>query len=229
MSWVDRNLWQEFKRRADDERVWQAQRDRRRDKEREESKEERSEATTNDLLSAVEQVAELREISERLDALEVQVTQSLLENDQKLDAVREKLHAMLAAAVVLPDGRRVFKTEDGTQVFDEHGEEVSPDVIDPDSIDDNLATWEDFQAELDREADLLVEREQLLDLQQDIDAARDAAEKGELDVSELDALEAEFGELEKPSNASAQTVETTSPTAEHTEIAVKDTATKFQF
>ena len=37
-------------------------------------------------------------------------------------------------AYLLPDGRRVFKTEDGSRVFDEHSIEVTD--FDPETIED---------------------------------------------------------------------------------------------
>ena len=41
---------------------------------------------------------------------------------------------MLAKAYVLDDGRRVFETADGARVYDEFGEFVPPEIIDPDLI-----------------------------------------------------------------------------------------------
>lgn len=193
MSWFDRNLGQVFRDSAEHERVLLAQRTRRRDKERARDKDAQDDTTANDLVSALEQVVQIREMERRLDALEEQVTEALIENDRRLDQIKERLDFMLSQAVVLPDGRRVFKTEDGTQVFDEHGQEVAPDVVSPDSIPDDRPKWEVFEKGLQERDALLDQREQLLDLQQDIDAAREASENGTLDMSDLDALEAEFG------------------------------------
>lgn len=58
-----------------------------------------------------------------------------MENQVFLDAVRERLDVVLSRAHVLEDGRRVFKTEDGSQVFDEHGAEVDAEVHDPGVVD----------------------------------------------------------------------------------------------
>lgn len=198
MSWFDHNLITEFTSRAAEERAKQAHADKRRDKEREDAKDARADANANDLLSVVEQAAELREIEERLDKLELQVAEALQRNTEELEATRERIDLMLSQAIVLPDGRRVFKTEDGTQVFDEHGEEISPGVVDPDSIDDDLATWEEFQTQLEKESELLAKRDKLHDLQDRLDQAQEGVENGDLTSSELDDLEAEFGAFDAP-------------------------------
>ncbi|MEL6933399.1 MAG: hypothetical protein AAFO17_09940 [Pseudomonadota bacterium] len=75
--------------------------------------------------------------------------EALISNQEALDAVKERIDVILMRAHALEDGRRVFKTEDGTQVFDQFGEEVGPEVIAPEDIDDSAPRWEDFKAEED--------------------------------------------------------------------------------
>lgn len=47
-------------------------------------------------------------------------------------------------ALTIDDGRRVFKTEDGVQVFDEFGTEIAPSVLDFELIDASKPTWKNF-------------------------------------------------------------------------------------
>lgn len=90
---------------------------------------------------------------ERIEAFETQLTEfdiavvkALMQNQEAMDAVLARIELLLARAHVLPDGRRVFRTEDGTQVFDEFGELVSPEIIEPDEISATAPTWEEFNA-----------------------------------------------------------------------------------
>src|SRR5688572_6312748 len=79
----------------------------------------------------------------KLDALDAATVAALMQNEEALIAVRERIATMLLAAHVLPDGRRVFKTRDGTEVFDEFGTAVSAEEITPDQIADDKPRWED--------------------------------------------------------------------------------------
>ena len=100
------------------------------------------------------------------------------------------VEAMLAQAYVMEDGRRVFETEDGTQVFDEFGTEVGKDEIDPLQIDDSNPTWEAFSADLALEAYLNAQRADILEFQEKLDGAREQVAVGgisEVDLAELDA------------------------------------------
>lgn len=85
---------------------------------------------------------QVEEFEIKLDSYDEAIVTALMENQELLDAVRNEITAMLSQAYVLEDGRRVFKTEDGTQVFDEFGTEVQADEVDPLQIDDSLPTWE---------------------------------------------------------------------------------------
>ena len=85
-----------------------------------------------------------------LDAYDAATIDALFANETALDAINDKLAAVLLQAHVLEDGRRVFKTEDGTQVFDEFGHEVDADTLSPDEISGNRPTWEQFSDLLDR-------------------------------------------------------------------------------
>lgn len=138
-----------------------------------------------------EQVADFKL---QLDDYDAKTVEALIENEEALKLVREKMETMLGEAQVLPDGRRVFKTKDGQRVFDENGQEVSADIVDPASIDNKKPKWETFKAEKDEEIRLENERSQLLEYQGKLDTARDRLDKGEITTKELDALK---GDLEK--------------------------------
>lgn len=70
----------------------------------------------------------------KLDRYDEKTVEALMENRVALEEVQKRLDDMLGKAHVLPDGRRVFKTQDGTRVFDETGLELKADVIDPNAI-----------------------------------------------------------------------------------------------
>jgi hypothetical protein len=50
----------------------------------------------------------------RLDTYDTATVEALLANQEALDAVKARIDDLLLKAHTLPDGRRVFKTEDGT-------------------------------------------------------------------------------------------------------------------
>ena len=106
------------------------------DQQRREQMEEREEDSATALSAAATLASEIqiREFKVKVDAYDSATVTALMENQELLDAVNKRLEAMLARAHVLEDGRRVFRTEDGTQVFDEHGLEVTAEEINPDSI-----------------------------------------------------------------------------------------------
>lgn len=135
---------------------------------------------------------EIAEFTRRLDSYDGAVVDALDDNTKRLDDVKRELEDMLAKAYVMPDGRRVFKTEDGLRVFDEHGVELSADEIDPDLIEDYRTKWEAFSARKDEEAKILEERQKLIEFQEKLDDARDELDDGEISKKELDELELEI-------------------------------------
>lgn len=138
--------------------------------------------------------AELHQIKrERLEALEAANAAALTRNAEEMEIARAQIVDLLERALTLPDGRRVFRTEDGARLIDEHGEEVPADEIDPGSISDAHPTWEEYQAAREEEARLEQEREELLERQEELDQAREKLDAGNLTVEELDALEADLG------------------------------------
>jgi hypothetical protein len=144
---------------------------------------------------AIASDVQIKEFKVKLDTYDGATVQALMENQELLDAVRSRLDAMLSQAHVLEDGRRVFKTEDGTQVFDEHGAEVGQDEIDPMMIGDDRPTWEAYSEGIEQEAALTAERTQILKFQEETDSARERVDGGEISEAELAELDAELLEM----------------------------------
>lgn len=164
----------------------------------------------------------IAEFRTRLDRYDTKTVEALMDNQQAIDTVQERIDAMLGKAVVLPDGRRAFRTIDGKKAFDEHGQELGLDVIDPMSIDEKKPTWEAYRDSKLEKVRLMEERGQLLDYQGRLDKARDRLDKGEITERELkelgDRLDADMPEavrnklgLEKPQKDAAQKLESEAP------------------
>jgi DNA repair ATPase RecN len=98
----------------------------------------------------------------------------------------------LGKAHVLPDGRRVFETEDGLRVFDEHGRELDASTISPEEIEDSRPRWETAKQAIDRLDALTQEREHLLVYQEKLDHARERLDAGDLTREEFDNLRDEL-------------------------------------
>lgn len=175
---------------------WRRERDLhfQRDRERRRSKEERADRIEGELsdLAAIATIAteaQLAEFRATLDEYDEATVEALMLNEEQLRDVRAKLEDMLGKAYVLEDGRRVFKSEDGVRVFDEHGARLTPDEVDPNAIEDWRPTWESFETLSDSENALLQERQRILDFQEKVDHARATADKEGLTTDELNDLE----------------------------------------
>lgn len=156
---------------------------------REKRQEAESDATEfMDFAMAVVTMSELDDFRFELDGYDTATIAALQQNETDLAGVRERLNNLLAKAHVMPDGRRVFKTEDGLRVFDEHGIELSGGEINPVDIDDQRPRWETYQAERDRMLELKSERAELLDYQSKLDDARERLSDGEISREEFDDL-----------------------------------------
>jgi len=155
--------------------------------------------------------AHIEAFTVQLDHYDAATVAALHQNAIELEMVRERIEEMLLRAHVLEDGRRVFRTEDGTQVFDEFGTEVAPDIINPDEIVPSAPTWEEYWADRQRSTELTLEREQLLEFQERLDEARELTSDGNIADDELDALSEELEAL--------------MPTAVQTELGIEPTQT----
>lgn len=167
------------------------------ERQRKEELEDKAEAATDALAFVV--ATSPPATAEQIAAFEADLTlydtatvDALLENDRQLSQARADLDALLSQAFVMEDGRRVFRTENGAQVFDEFGQEIASNELDPAIIPDHHPTWEEFSPVRDRYAALVQEREALIDYQQQLDAAREALAEGEITQAELEDLQAQL-------------------------------------
>lgn len=156
-------------------------------KEREETIKEREELEFFEAVLATP--AQIEDFTIKLDRYDTATVEALMNNEVQLQEVRKRIETMLLEAHVLPDGRRVFRTRDGKQVFDEFGKEVGTDTIRPDMIDEQRPPWEDYLADRQREAKLKEERTQLQDYQNKLDDARTRVKEGNLTETELDRMD----------------------------------------
>lgn len=136
--------------------------------------------------------AQIAAFETKLDKYDEATVQALMENQEKLDAINARIEAMLDQAHVMEDGRRVFRTEDGQQVFDEGGVEVSSNELDPDTINPSAPTWEAFSEVKAEQARLEAERDEIHEYQEKLDAAREQIADGEISEADLEALDAEL-------------------------------------
>ncbi len=84
---------------------------------------------------------QIAEFEAKLDVYDTAITEALMDNRERLDFIEKRLaetelrlQVMLEQAYIIEDGRRVFKSEDGSFVIDEFGEEVTPDEVDFDLV-----------------------------------------------------------------------------------------------
>jgi hypothetical protein len=195
-------ILEEFQRRAQArtrDRRGELEQERQFDRQKREERREEKQREYLETLAANDRASEAQIASfyERLTRYDTAVVEALMENEQALDATSGKLDAMRAQAHALPDGRKVFRTLDGQQVFDEHGAAVSRDTLDPDVIGEGKPCWEAFKTQLDARTRLEQERGALLEFQARTDEAREKAGKDGISAKELDAIRAEL-EQAKP-------------------------------
>ena len=162
------------------------------------------------------------EFEATLTEYDTAVVQALFENERLQDLIQAQIQVLLDQAYTLPDGRRVFRTEDGTAVIDEFGEELSPDIVHPDEIPDAAPTWESFQTLKDQSAALAQERQDILEYQSKLDDAREQIAEGDISLEDLEALEADLADSMPPAvavHAQNVTVATPEPATAPAEIA----------
>ncbi len=141
---------------------------------------------------------ELRDFRLRLESYETATVDALLSNGEALDLLQVQIDQVLARAHVLEDGRRVFKTRDGTQVFDEHGDEVGQELITPEDIGDSHPVWEDYQPLLEARQELTDQRVRLLEFQDRLDLVNEETRDGPITTDRLEELDAELNALMPP-------------------------------
>lgn len=145
-----------------------------------------------DFALAVISASDATEFRLELDLYGTGAVAALQINEEEMALSRERLNTMLSKAYVMPDGRRVFKTEDGTHVFDENGVELDADTITPDAIADNYQRFEPYWSEKMHFQALEQERADIIEYQDKLDAARDRLDSGEMTRKEFDELRDEL-------------------------------------
>ena len=187
-------LSREFRSRA--ETAWRERLLRHYNRERDRRKQlDLAEAETDELIDLVGSVlscAEIATFRSELDAYDAATVSALQKNQLMLDETQERYSQLLNDAHLLPDGRRVFKSEDRVRVFDENGTSVDADVIHPDLIDDTRPSWETYQPVHRRVQELLRERQRLHTYQAQLDDARQRLDSETLDRDEFDSLREEL-------------------------------------
>ncbi|MCP4195176.1 MAG: hypothetical protein GY768_31635 [Planctomycetaceae bacterium] len=171
----------------------------REDKEKRDDLEDAADASATGLLAAVAlsppaPSKRIEDFKTQLTEFDIAVVKALMQNQEAMDEVLARIEFLLGQAHVLPDGRRVFRTEDGAEVYDEFGELVSPDVVHPDEISATAPTWEEFKTNIDARDALALERTELLEFQEKLDDARTEIGDGEISIEDLDALEADLAD-----------------------------------
>lgn len=160
----------------------------RRDDEKEQAAEDFADLAAITMLTS----AETATFRAELDRYDTATVIALQENERALEMARKRLDEILLRAYVLPDGRRVFKTQDGSRVFDETGAEIDPSIITPDQIGDQHPRWEEFRSARSDIERIAAEREAILQYQQRLDEARERLNSGDMTREEYDRLRGEL-------------------------------------
>ncbi len=145
-----------------------------------------------DFALAIISATEANELRFELDLYGTGAVAALQQNEIELLEAREQFDRLLLKAHVMPDGRRVFKTEDGKRVFDASGLELSEDIIHADEINDNRPRWEEAKGAINRIEALTQERAEIIAYQDKLDAAPDRLDSSEMTRKEFDDLRDEL-------------------------------------
>lgn len=140
-------------------------------------------------LAAMVSTMEINEYRIELTRYDVATVAALQTNERELLLARGRLNSLLARSYVLPDGRQVWKTQDNSRVFDRNGHELDPSIIDPDDIGDAYPRWEEARETIGAVDDLVRERDQLIDFQEKLDAARERLDAGDITRGEFEAMQ----------------------------------------
>ena len=161
--------------------------------------EERADEDFMDLASSVILATEIevQQFQAKLDVYDEATVKALMENTQALEAVNERIQEKLGHAHTLEDGRKVFKSEDGTWAIDEDGKELGATTNDMDTIPKTKVTAEEYKADIEERNQLNTERQNILDYQEKLDDARERSTSDDFSKEELDALDMEL-ETEMP-------------------------------
>lgn len=110
---------------------------------------------------------------------------------REIEANRRECENLLENAYRMPDGRRVFMTEDGTAVYDEDGNRLS--AADAANLPKNElrrhSSWEQMQANADEHARLEREQQDIVRYKQEGQELKERAESGDLSPEEFADIE----------------------------------------
>ncbi|MBL4761020.1 MAG: hypothetical protein JKY80_09310 [Mariprofundaceae bacterium] len=129
---------------------------------------------------------ELKEFSAELEVLDVATIKAITQNNKILQRLYRERDVMLENAHTLEDGTRAFKSVDGERVFDEHGNQLSADVVDPDEILDHLPKAETYLELVDKIDRHEAIADRLSTYQEKLDAAHERVDSGEMTKQELE-------------------------------------------
>lgn len=168
-------------------------------RERRQQKEKDAQEDLSDLAYIAASQDQVAQFETRLDGYDSAIITALMENQKRLDAVDVELTKMRDHAYVMDDGRRVFKTEDGRQVFDKTGVEVHADELDFDLIPPDNLVWETYQPVFNEQIEIRSERSDILEFQEQVDAARERVVDDGISEADLEALDADLLSAMPPS------------------------------
>ncbi|OXT01964.1 hypothetical protein B7H23_03230 [Notoacmeibacter marinus] len=179
--------------KADHLKKFEAQRDKRM---RNEKQADEADADFFDLAISVvlATMEEIEAFQVKLDEYDEATVQALIANNEQLDAVQNEMNDLLDRAHVMEDGRRVFRTEDRSAIYDENGEKLGHGEIDADAISGASPTWEEYEPVYTERQHLLQERQQLIEFQDKLDEARELSGAEGFTKDELDELDTELEE-----------------------------------
>lgn len=171
-------------------------------REQQEQKDIRAEKTDDelfDLATAVilATVVEVQEFQAKLDTYDEATVKALMQNQEAIEAVEARMADKLEHAYVMDDGRKVFKSEDGTWAIDSTGNRLDDSSNDIDSIPQTKFTAEEFEADTLELNKLNIERRQILEYQEKLYHARERSNSDDFTKEELDELDNEL-EAEMP-------------------------------
>ena len=117
--------------------------------------------------------AKLDNYDAKLDVYDEAVTRALIEQLERMDILKAAHSEILDNAYVLENGRRVFKSEDGTFVVDEFGANVEKDIVDPETIPEGFSSADVLLKSLFNLDEVQSEIDTLHQAQSEIDVARE--------------------------------------------------------
>lgn len=140
-------------------------------------------------LASQQDIARLRF---KIDQLDRASLEALRETEGKLVEARDDLKHIQDNAYQLPDGRKVYRTEDGNAVYDDGGNQLNPTDITPDDISEESPTWEQRRAAGETIENLAQEQESIETYRERLDRTRKRLNGDNITQDELDELDKEL-------------------------------------